>query len=345
MASQTPFTAPRLSPLGREVHGVPESIRSGRVVVVGSLNMDLVVRVPHLPRSGETVAARSFATFPGGKGANQAVAAARMGASVGMVGRVGADPFGASLRQALDAEGVDLRWVTPTHDVPTGVASIWVDDRGANSIAIMPGANACLTPRDIEAAAPAFQGASVVLVQLEIPADTAWAALIAAEEAGTAAMLDPAPLHPQARNWLQHVWAVAPNQIEAEAIVGFPVVTVEDGRRACRVLLDKGVRVAIVKMAEQGVVVAERGVGIAYHIPAVPVEPVDTTAAGDAFCGALAAGLARGMPLLTACQLANAAAGLSTTRSGAQPSLPRLEEVEAFLRDYPSPLPTPMSLA
>lgn len=313
-----------------------ERVHGGSVVVVGSLNMDLVVRTPHLPRPGETVAARSFAQFPGGKGANQAVAAARMGARVAMVGRVGADAFGEALRRVLEAEGIDLRYLRETPGETTGVASIWVDDSGANSIAIAPGANAALTPADVAASTQCFEGASAVLVQLEIPARTVEAVLGAAREAGAAVILDPAPIHPRTREWLGQVWGVAPNQVEAEALVGFPVRSVEDGRRACEALLERGVQVAIVKMAEQGAVIAERGASRAYHIPAARVKAVDTTAAGDAFCGALAAGLASGMPLLAACELANAAAGLSTTRPGAQPSLPGRAEVDAFLRENPA---------
>lgn len=308
---------------------------SGGVVVVGSLNMDLVVRTPHLPRPGETVAARSFARFPGGKGANQAVAAARMGARVAMVGRVGRDPFGEALRQVLAAEGIELAWLQETDGVETGVASIWVDDRGANSIAIAAGANGRLSPADVEAAAEALRRAAVVLVQLEIPPETVEAVLEVAARSRTRVVLDPAPVDPRAARWLGRVWAAAPNQVEAEALVGFPVRTPQDGARACRAMLASGARVAIVKMGEQGLVVQEAGSGRAYHLPAAEVEAVDTTAAGDAFCGAFAAALADGLPVIEACRLANAAAGLSTTRPGAQPSLPRRAEVEAFLREHP----------
>lgn len=320
------------------------SIRSGNVVVVGSLNMDLVVRTPHLPKPGETVVAHSFARFPGGKGANQAVAAARMGARVAMVGRVGSDPFGAALRDVLAAEGIDLSWLRETEGVETGVASIWVDDRGANSIAIAPGANGRLSPADIEAAGELLRDAAVVLIQIEIPLETVEAVLDVAGRSGTPVILDPAPIHPRAARWLGRVWAAAPNQVEAEALVGFPVRTVEDGVRACRAMLAGGAEVAIVKMAEQGLVVAERGARHAHHIAAVDVQAVDTTAAGDAFCGALAAALAEGLPLLEACQLANAAAGLSTTRPGAQPSLPRRAEVEAFVREHPGRPPVAIPL-
>lgn len=323
---------------------MPRSIRRGPVVVVGSLNMDLVVRTPRLPRPGETVAAHGFGRFPGGKGANQAVAAARMGARVAMVGRVGRDPFGTALREALAAEGIDLAWLQQTDGVETGVASIWVDDAGANAIAIVPGANRRLGPADIAAAREAIAGASVVLAQLEIPPETVEALLEVAGRAGVPVILDPAPIHPRAAGWLGRVWAVAPNQVEAAALVGFAVESVADGARACRALLEAGVEVAVVKMGGQGVVVAERGAREARHIPAVPVQAVDTTAAGDAFCGALAAALAEGLPLLEACQLANAAAGLSTTRPGAQPSLPRRAEVDAFMREHPGRPPVVVPL-
>jgi len=320
------------------------SIRPGSVVVVGSLNMDLVVRTPRMPKPGETVAAHGFARFPGGKGANQAVAAARMGATVAMVGRVGDDPLGAALRDVLTSEGIDVTWVQVTPGVETGVASIWVDDAGANAIAIAAGANGRLAPTDIEAARGLFRQAAVVLVQIEIPPETVEALLDVAGASEVPVVLDPAPIHPRAAAWLGRVWAVAPNQLEAEALVGFAVETVDDGVRACRALLDRGVEVAVVKMAEQGAVMAERGAREAYHLPAVPVQAVDTTAAGDAFCGALAAALAAGRPLLDACLVANAAAGLSTTRPGAQPSLPRLAEVEALLRERPATAPARIPL-
>lgn len=320
------------------------SIRPGSVVVVGSLNMDLVVRTPRMPKPGETVAAHGFARFPGGKGANQAVAAARMGAAVAMVGRVGDDPLGAALLDVLTAEGIDVTRVQVTPEAETGVASIWVDDGGANAIAIAAGANLRLGPDDILAAGDLIGRASVVLVQIEIPPQTVEAVLEVAGKSGVPVVLDPAPIHPRAAGWLGRVWVAAPNQLEAEALVGFAVETVHDGVRACRALLEAGVEVAVVKMAERGVVVAERGAREANHIPAVPVRAVDTTAAGDAFCGALAAALAAGRPLLDACRLANAAAGLSTTRPGAQPSLPRLAEVEALLRERPATAPARIPL-
>lgn len=321
----------------------PGQGQARRVVVVGSLNMDLVVRTPRLPRPGETVAAQSFATFAGGKGANQAVAAARMGAPVAMVGRVGGDPFGEALRRTLEAEGIDVRWLRTSPHVSTGVASIWVDEAGANAIAIVAGANGELTPQDVEASAEALMGAAAVLLQMEVPPAAIEAALEAARRASVPVILDPAPVHPRAAGWLDRVWAVAPNQVEAEALVGFAVRTVADGARAARELVDRGASVAIVKMGEQGVVVtaASEG-GRAYHCPAVAVEAVDTTAAGDAFCGAFAAARAEGLDLLAACRLANAAAGLSTTRPGAQPSLPRRADVESFLARHGAPEPRPV---
>ena len=301
------------------------------VVVVGSLNMDLVVRTPRMPRAGETLEARSFSLFAGGKGANQAVAAARMGAAVAMVGRVGEDAFGDGLLAALRAEEVDVGGVGRTPGMSTGIASIWVDDSGANAIAVVAGANGQLSPRDVERASDLMRAGSLVLLQLEVPRPTVEAAIRLGRERGARVILDPAPAHPAAAAWLEQLWAVTPNQVEAEALVGFPVADVSSGARACRALLQGGVRVAVVKMAEQGAVVAGEGLDGVYHLPAARVEVVDTTAAGDAFAGALAAALAAGASVLEACSRANAAGALAVTRAGAQPSLPRRSEVEAFV--------------
>lgn len=335
-----------------EIGGVEErrgEATRSRVVVVGSLNMDLVVRTPRLPAPGETILGKGFATVPGGKGANQAVAAARMGARVSIVGRVGSDGFGQEMRAALAREGIDTRLLLDAPGAPTGIASIWVDDHGANSIVVTAGANAALSPGDIERSAALLTPGAVVLVQLEIPPETVEYLLSRAADSGANVLLDPAPVHPQATKWLGDLWAVAPNQVEAEALVGFAVRSLDDGARAALALLDGGARVAVVKMAAQGSVAAWRagagsGVGTVYHVPPLPVEPVDTTAAGDAFCGALAAGITAGLGLLDACTLASAAAGLSTMRPGAQPSLPTLDEARSALaRHADSMRPRPLT--
>ncbi|HEY8485787.1 MAG TPA: ribokinase, partial [Limnochordales bacterium] len=265
---------------------------------------------------------------------------ARMGASVAMVGRVGQDGFGRELVEGLRRDGVNAEWVRALEGATTGIASIWVEQPGgANAIAVVAGANGLLQPRDVEAAAELLGGAQAVLLQLEVPLATVEAAVKLCRQAGVRAVLDPAPARAEVAGWLGRLWAVTPNQQETEVLVGVPVRSPEEGARACRALLDRGVAVAVVKMGEQGVVVGGEPAGGIYHVPALPVQAVDTTAAGDSFAGALAACLAEGMELVAACRWANAAAALSTTRPGAQPSLPRRHEVQELVSRLGLPQP------
>jgi ribokinase len=300
---------------------------AAQVVVVGSLNMDLVVRVPRLPVAGETVAGHSVAMVPGGKGGNQAVAAARSGAATVMVGRLGGDEMGRRLRRGLDGEGIDVTRLRTDADAATGMAVVHVDDRGENAIVVVAGANGHVAPGD---AAGAFAGAAVCLLQGEIPAAAMLDAARLAREAGCAVYLDPAPpagVPPE-------IWPlctlVLPNAGEAEALSGIPVTDPTSAAAAGRALLAKGARGAIVKLGEHGaVLVTPSG---ATPFPAFAVEPVDTTAAGDCFAGALAAARAGGVGMNEAIEFAAAAAALSVTRPGAQPSLPLREETLRFLR-------------
>ena len=298
---------------------------AGHIVVVGSLNMDLVVRSPRHPQPGETLLGTEFHTFPGGKGANQAVAAARLGGQVKLIGRVGADAFGAALLQTLSQDGVDTRHVEPLKEAPTGVALITVDDAGQNTIVVVPGANGELSPPDLLAAESAFEGASVVVMQLEVPVLTVTYAADLARRHGARVVLNPAPAQPLSAALLRQVDALIPNQSEAALLTGCALAG-----DAARRLLASGVRSVIVTLGEDGVLIAEGET--ATHLPAHRVSVVDTTAAGDAFVGAFAVALAEGRTVHEAAAWGTAAGALAVTRAGAQPSLPARAELEQFVR-------------
>lgn len=301
-----------------------------RLVVLGSVNMDLVARVAALPRPGETVAGRSLETIPGGKGANQAVAAARLGARTAMVARVGDDDFGPRLVRGLVGAGVDAAAVRVTPGCSSGVALISVEDAGQNSIVIVAGANGRLTPADVAANAALIASASALLLQLEVPLETVAAAARLARRAGVTVVLDPAPAPsrplPAA---LFRVDLLSPNQTEAEALTGIRVDTPADAGRAARVLHARGARHVVVKLGALGALHSDGRTAV--HIPARRVKPVDTTAAGDAFTAALALAWAEGRPPAEAVRFACAAGTLATLTFGAQPAMPTRAQVEAFL--------------
>jgi ribokinase len=301
--------------------------------VVGSVNMDLVVKAPRLPQVGETVLGGAFGTFAGGKGANQAVAAARLGAAVAMVGRVGADAFGQALRNGLAAEGVDVTHLREDDHAPTGVALITVDDAGRNTIVVASGANMRVVREDVDAAREVITRSQVVLLQLELPLSVVHYAADVAAAAGCRVVLDPAPAPSDSLpDSLYRLLAVVnPNEVEARALTGVDVADPDGARRAAEVLLARGCGAAVIKRGERGAYVAAGG--LRESVPAVPVQAVDTTAAGDAFAGALAVALAEGRDLLAAVRFATVAAAVSVTRLGAQPSMPRRTEVEALARE------------
>ena len=296
---------------------------AGHIVVVGSLNMDLVVRSPRHPQPGETLLGSEFHTFPGGKGANQAVAAARLGGQVKMIGRVGADAFGSSLIQTLAQDGVDTSQVRQLGGA-TGVALITVDDAGQNTIVVVPGANGELSPLDLSSAESTFEGASVVVMQLEVPLLTVTCAVDLAHRHGARVVLNPAPAQPLGTTLLKQVDVLIPNQPEAALLTG--VAFASD---AAKRLLASGVRSVIVTLGEDGVLIAEGKTET--HLTAHRVTVVDTTAAGDAFVGAFAVALSEGRSTSDAAAWGNAAGALAVTRAGAQPSLPTRAEWEQFL--------------
>jgi ribokinase len=299
-------------------------------VVVGSVNMDLVVRVASLPRSGETVTGRELLEIPGGKGANQAVAAARLGADSALLGRVGDDAFGAGLRRALEQAGVDTEAVRTTPGSRSGMAFIGVDDRGQNSIIILPGANVEVTPDDVRRAETMLAAADAILLQLEIPAETVAEAIRLGKRLGVRTVLDTAPI-PEG-DLPEDLWTadvVSPNQTEAETLTGIPVRGPEDAARAAACLRERGASLVVVKLGAQGAFVL--GDGVAAAVPARRVMPVDTTAAGDAFTAALTLALVEGRDPVAATQFGCAAGTLATLTAGAQPAMPRRQAVDDFL--------------
>jgi ribokinase len=289
------------------------------ITVVGSCNVDFVVPVAALPGPGETVLGRDHLRAPGGKGANQAVAAARLGSPVAFVGRVGDDELAATIRGALAAAGVDLTWLRQVEGTPSGIALITVADGGENTIAVSPGANARLSPGDVEAAAPAVGRADVLLLQLEVPLESVTAAALAA---GGRVLLNPAPARELPQELLDRVDVLIPNRSELGVLTGAPEpASVDEAVDLARSLPGA----VVVTLGADGALVVE-GADVT-HVPAIEVEAVDATGAGDAFCGALADGLARGSSLTEAAGWAVRVAGISTTRRGAQTGMPLRSQV------------------
>jgi ribokinase len=302
------------------------------IVVVGSLNMDLVVRSPRLPRPGETLSGGPFATYPGGKGANQAVAAARLGAPTAMVGRVGDDSFGQMLRSFAEVDHVNVERVLPTPDMSTGVALITVEEGGQNTIMIAPGANAALTIEDVEAAAALIASASVLLLQLEVPLVAVARAAEIAHAAGATVILNPAPAHAGRLplELLANVDYLVPNEGEVAAFLDEPSdVPPEALARAVSAV--SGVPNVIITLGSAGVVMYSSAGALL--LPAFRVRAVDATAAGDAFVGGFAVALSEGLSPAAALRWGSAAGALAATRPGAQSSLPRRHEVLELLEE------------
>lgn len=298
------------------------------VVVVGSANMDLVVRVERFPAPGETVRGSDFATFPGGKGANQAVAAGRLGGHVEFVGRVGADAFGESLRASLEAAGVRTGGLGVEPGGSTGVATIAVDSAAQNEIVVVAGANGRLAPDHVRAAFAAIGRAAVVLVQLESPLDAVAAALEGAPALGATAILNPAPAACLPPELMAHVDLVTPNETETHALAGILPTDEATCAEACRRLIGFGAKDVVLTLGAQGCYWA-RGACI---VPSVEVDAIDTTAAGDAFNGALALAIAEGVPMPEALAFANRAGAYCATKHGAQAAMGARDDVTALGR-------------
>ena len=298
------------------------------LLVAGSANLDFVVRASHVPAPGETVLGREFSTFPGGKGANQAVAAARMGAAVAMLGRVGRDAHGAALTQALQADGIDTSAVGEDTGAPTGTAIIVLMPDGENSIIVIPGANHRYTPAHVSDSAAALRHAKVAVAQLECPLDTVRAALTLAHDAGICTVLNAAPAQPLDDALLAAVDWLVVNEIEAAMLTGLPTDTPTQIEAAAHALRQRGPSQVVVTLGSAGLL--HVGPDGALALPAPRVTAVDTTGAGDTFVGALAAGLAEGLPIPATLTRAQVAAALAVTRLGTQSAMPTRARVDAF---------------
>jgi len=294
--------------------------------------MDLVVQIPQIPRPGETLLGGVFKTFPGGKGANQAVAAARLGAHVTMIGCLGDDAFGREMRATLVAEGINTTHVLVHPEAATGVALIQVDAQGQNSIAVASGANFRLTGVEVEKAMQSIGKFDALVMPLETPLDTIYAAARTAFRRGAKVLLNPAPAQVLEKDLLELVDVLLPNEYEIALMTGVQLQAPGEYRQAAEKLLSLGTKNLIVTLGNRGAALFSAS-GQETRIPACPVQAVDTTAAGDCFVGALAVGLCEGKSLPAAAEFASAAAALSVTRDGAQPSLPRREEVTRFLSE------------
>lgn len=299
-----------------------------RICVVGSSNIDLIAKVPRLPRLGETMVGHSFHLGYGGKGANQAVMAAKLGARVTMVTKLGRDVFGEGTVKNYLAHGVDTGYVLFDESEASGVAPIFVDDAAHNFIVIVPGANNSLSPADARAASDVIRGADVLVCQLEIPLETTLEAFRIARSARVRTILNPAPAAPLPDELVQLTDICVPNETEIESLTGLPVQSAIQAETAARKLLAQGVGVVIVTLGERGALVVERDT--AEQLSPIKVEAVDPTGAGDAFIGSLAVFLSEGLGLHAAVRRANAIAALSVKHLGTQTSFPNRQEADAF---------------
>ncbi len=302
---------------------------SARIVVVGSLNMDLVIRAAHIPKPGETILGSEFQIIPGGKGANQAVAAARLGSQVSMVGRVGEDSFGDELLHNLEMVGVDGKHIRQDPDAASGVALIVVDDQGENSIVVASGSNMQLTEEDVEAAEGVISGAEVLIMQLEVPLQIVRRAAQIAHDNQVLVILNPAPAMPLPGDLFGMVDLLIPNESETAILTGLPAESQIEMETAASFLLDLGIKTVVITLGNRGALMANKNEVKMFS--AYNVQPVDTTAAGDAFVAGLAVALGMGKSLPDAICWGNAAGALATLRFGAQTSLPTHHEVSRLL--------------
>ena len=299
---------------------------SRKIVVVGSCNTDMVINMERLPLPGETLLGGKFFMNAGGKGANQAVAAARLGGKVDFVAKVGNDPFGIRSIDQYKAEGIGTKHVVVDKEHPSGVALILVDAHGENSIAVASGANAHLLPEDVDRAKGAIEDCDILLMQLETPMETIEHAAQMARRAGCKVILNPAPAHSLPESLLTNLYMLIANETEAEYISGTRITDMDSVARAADIICHRGVENVVITLGSKGAFIKERDT---YHqVPALKVKAVDATAAGDTFCGAVCVALAEGRGITEAVTFANRAAAVTVTRMGAQSSLPYRREVE-----------------
>jgi ribokinase len=297
-----------------------------KILVVGSANTDMVVRSPSLPKPGETILGGKFWMNPGGKGANQAVAAARLGGNVSIICKTGNDIFGKDSKLLFIKEGIDTSYLFSDDQHPSGIAFITVDDQGENCIVVASGANAYLTPAELQSVAEAIDMSDIILMQLEIPLDTVEYVVWEAFKKNKQVILNPAPGQLLSENILKHLYCITPNENETELITGLKVTDTDSAKTAAETLISKGVEIVIITLGAKGALIVTKN--YAELIPAVKVKPVDTTAAGDVFNGAFAVAIAEGMSLSGAVKFACNAAAISVTRYGAQASAPYRTEME-----------------
>ncbi|CZF82710.1 Ribokinase [Grimontia celer] len=303
-----------------------------KLVVLGSVNADHVLQVPSFPRPGETLHGRNYQVIPGGKGANQAVAAARLKADIGFIACVGDDPFGVNIRESFKCDGINIGGVKMQADCPTGIAMIQVSDSGENSICISAEANAKLTAEAIEPELERIRQAEYLLMQLETPLDGIELAAQIAKRHDTKVILNPAPARELPESLLACIDIITPNETEAEVLTGVKVEDDVSAKAAADLLHGKGIETVMITLGAKGVYVSQNGEG--QIVPGFRVEATDTTAAGDTFNGAFVTGLMESMPLKSAIKFAHAAAAISVTRFGAQTSIPTRDEVNVFLKEH-----------
>jgi ribokinase len=300
-----------------------------KILVIGSSNTDMILQLPTIPRPGETISGGTFTQAAGGKGANQAVAVARAGGQAIFLTKVGEDEFGAKAIADFQKDDIDVSFIKKTDTAPSGLAFIFVDAKGENSIGLAGGANEAFLPEDLSTCVPAFEESGLVLLQLEIPMITVEKAVSMAKKDQKLVVLNPAPAKELSDDLLAQIDILTPNETEAEALTGISVVDEESAKKAANTLLQKGVKTVIITMGKNGVFIFEKGTSV--HVPAFKVDAVDTTAAGDTFNGAMVVALNEGKSLQEAVRFGQAAAALSVTKLGAQPSVPHRSEITSFL--------------
>lgn len=303
-------------------------IHAKKIVVVGSCNTDMVIKADRLPVPGETILGGTFFMNPGGKGANQAVAAARMGGNVTLISKTGNDVFGKQSVMLYTAENIKTDYIFSDPKHPSGVALITVDAQGENCIVVASGANASLSPSDIDKASTEIEGADLILMQLEIPIETVEYVAEKAQKKGIKVILNPAPARALSDNLLRNLYIIIPNKSEAEILSGIKVTDIESAKLAANIISSKGVNIVVITLGSQGALIKEND--DFQFVDALKVEALDTTAAGDTFCGSVCVGLSEGKSVLESVKLAARAAAITVTRMGAQSSIPYRSELSSL---------------